>query len=455
MHLLAPPLRQNRKAASEFLPHPGKLTRWQLCIYTIRVRMFSFQATRLLKISRCASAIDKLLSMSLAAFLCLFPDSALPQTKPASPSFAALSKEAAEARHADRLEEAVALYKRALALRPRWNDGWWSLGTIEYDQDHYARAAQDFEKLIALDPANGTAHAMLGLCQFELRKDELALKNLLAAEQLGVIKDEQLRHVALYHLGVLQLRARKFGDAKETLDQLAKDRVRTKELITALGLAVLLVKPQDAPPEGTPGATVIQRAGEAEALLQTKDFEQAKKGYAELTSEFPDYPNLHFAFGRLLLETNETDQAVEEFQRELKRDPQNVNSMLEIASVRYQVDSQDGSKYAEEAVKLAPRIPFAHYLLGVLRLDTGNSAGAVPELEIAQKAFPKESRIYFSLGNAYARVGRKAEAAKVRAEFSRLHAQEAKQKRPSLYSERPPGPSVGQLQTLDKENPHP
>jgi tetratricopeptide (TPR) repeat protein len=418
--------------------------------------MFTFQAPRLLEISLSARAADKLrllVSLSFASLLCLFPDSGLPQTKPLSPSFATLSKQAAEARDADRFEEAVALYTRALALRPRWTEGWWSLGTLEYDQDHYAKAAQAFGRLIALDPANGTAHVMLGLCQFELGKDALALKNLLAAEKLGVIKDEQLRHVALYHLGVLQLRARKFGDAKETLDQLAKDRIRTRELITALGLAALLITPHDAPPEGTPGATVIERAGEAQALLAARDFEQAKKKYEELTSEFPDYPNLHFAFGRMLLETNETDQAIEEFQRELKRDPRNVNSMLEIASVRYHVDSQDGLQYAEEAVKLAPWIPFAHYLLGVLRLDTGNAVGAVPELEAAQKAFPKESRVYFSLGNAYARLGRKTEAAKARAEFARLHEEEAKQRSPSLYSERPPGLSEGELRTLDKEKP--
>jgi len=278
---------------------------------------------------------------------------------------------------------------------------------------------------------------------------------LLAAEQLGVIKGEQLRHVALYHLGVLQLRARKFGDAKETLNQLAKDRIRTKELTTALGLAALLVRPRDAPPEGTPGATVIERAGEAEALLAAKDFEHAKQRYSQLANEFPDYPNLHFAFGRLLLETHATDEAVEEFQRELKRDPKNVNSLLEIASVRYLVDSQDGLKFAEEAVRLAPGIPFAHYLLGLLRLDTGNAAGAVPELEIAQKAFPKESRVYFSLGNAYARVGRKADAANARAAFVRLNTQAAKQKGPSLYSERPTGLSEGQLRTLDKEKPRP
>src|SRR5205823_8178768 len=63
---------------------------------------------------------------------------------------------------------------------------------------------------------------------------------------------------------LLQLRARKYGDAKESLDQLAKDGVRTKELITALGLAALLVRPQEAPPEGTAGASAIERAGRSE-----------------------------------------------------------------------------------------------------------------------------------------------------------------------------------------------
>jgi predicted Zn-dependent protease len=92
-------------------------------------------------------------------------------------------------------------------------------------------------------------------------------------------------------------------------------------------------------------------------------------------------------------------------------------------------------------------------LLGVLRLDTGNAAGAIPELEIAQKAFPNQPRVYFSLGNAYARVGRKTEAAKARAVFSRLNGQEKKQRGSTVYSGRPPGVSEGQLQTLDTGNP--
>ncbi len=408
--------------------------------------MFSSHSPSLSKVFLSVSSghkLRRLLILSLSG-LCVFPDSASPQTKPPSPSFATLSKQAAEARDADRLEEAAALYTRALALQPRWVEGWWSLGTIEYDRDHYAKAAVDFEKVIALDAVNGTAHAMLGLCQFELGKDEPALKNLLAAERLGVTKDERLRNVALYHMGILQLRAKKFGDAKETLGHLAVDRIRTKELTTGLGLAALLLRPQESPPEGTPGASVVERAGEAEVLLDSNEFDRAKQKYLELTSEFPDYPNLHFAFGRLLLETHETDEAIEEFQRELQRDPKNVNSMLEIAAVRRMIDPQNALNYAVHAVQLAPQLPFAHYLLGLLRLDTGDAAAAIPELEIAQKVFPQEAEVYFSLGNAYARSGRKADAAKARAEFARLKAEAAKQPGSNIYGD--------PVRTLGKEN---
>ena len=392
--------------------------------------------------------------MGLASLVWTMTPAILPGAPQQRATFNQLAEKAKRASEENRLDEAAGLYTRALALRPRWAEGWWSLGTIEYDQNLYAQAASAFVRLVALQPGNGTAHAMLGLCQFELGRDALALKNLLKAEQFGVIKDDQLRKVALYHMGVLELRARKFGDAKETLDQLVRLRTNTRELVTALGLSVLLISPQDAPPEGTPGATVVTQAGEAEALLAARDFDRAKQAYIQLAEEFPSYPNLHFAFGRLLLETNETDAAVEQFQLELNRDPENVNSLLEIAAVRYQVDSQDGLKYAEKALKLAPRLPFAHYLVGVLRLDTGEAAGAIPELEIARKAFPSEPRIYFSLGNAYSRTGKKTEAAKARAEFARLNAQE-RQRAATLYSDRPPDLSGGQLQTLGTERPQP
>jgi len=385
------------------------------------------------------------LLLCVAAFalsLLVISDLVNAQNQPGG-SFAKLAESAKKASDGNHLEEATTLYQKALAIRPQWKDGWWSLGTIQYDLDHYADAARSFQRLIILDPRNGTAHAMLGLCQFELGKDDSSLKNLLAAERLGILKDVQLRTVALYHLGVLQLRAGRYGAAKESFGQLVKDRIRTKELLNGLGLAALLIKSQQAPAEGTLGAVVVERAGEAEALLIANDFDRAKQQYGQLVDEFPNYPNLHFAFGRLLLQTHDNDDAIRQFELELKRDSKHVNSMLEIAFAREQLEPQDGLKYAEEAAQLAPALPFAHYILGKLRLDTGNAAGAIPELEIARKSFPNEAGIYFALGKAYAQVGRKVDAVKARTEFARLNTLAAKEQGPTIYG--------GETKTLDKE----
>jgi tetratricopeptide (TPR) repeat protein len=392
------------------------------------------------------------LGQGLVVFLLLASSVTLGQQTPRDPGFRNLQSRAETAARENRLDEAARLYARALGLRPGWAEGWWSLGTLEYDRDHYLPAAYAFQQLLRLQPSNGTAHAMLGLCQFESGKDDLALKNLLAAERFGVLDREDLRRVALYHLGILQLRARRFGDAQQTLAVLAKKKIRTKELILALGQAALLVNPQRSPPENSEATNVIEQVGRAEALGATSEFEEGKQIYTALTARYPAYPNLHFAFGRFLLESHETDEAVAEFERELDRDPKNVNSMLEIASVRYQVDSLAGLKYAEQAVKLAPQMPFAHYLLGMLRLDTGDAAGAIPDLEFARQAFPDQPKIYFSLGAAYARVGRKTDAAKARAEFLRLD-KEASAPGANVYGERPPGISEGELGAQRGENP--
>jgi len=113
---------------------------------------------------------------------------------------------------------------------------------------------------------------------------------------------------------------------------------------------------------------------------------------------------------------------------------------------RYDQDLRFGSeslKVLSWMARLAPSLPFAHYILGKLRVDTGDAAAAIPELEIARKSFPDEAGIYFALGKAYAQVGRKADAAKARTQFARLNALAAKQQGPTIYG--------GETKTLDKE----
>ncbi len=360
-----------------------------------------------------------LLLLLVAACLVSLPR-ALPQSNAPSESFDTLAQRAAAARDSNQLDQAIVLYKKALAIRPEWAEGWWSLGTIEYDRNNYRSAATAFRQLIPLAPKDGTAYAMLGLCEFELGQDDTALKHLEQAKTLNISSNEQLRRVLLYHDGLLLLRVGRFQSAQTVLGALCLDSVPNNETIKLLGWAVFRIDPKTAPPQSSPGASIVQRAGHAECLAIQKKYDEARKEYSTLAAEYPEYPNIHYVFGKFLAEANDPAAAVAEFQKEIKNNPQDINSRLEIAATQYKVNSAAGIPYAEQAVQLDPRLPFAHYLLGLLYLDVDEYQKAIPHLEIAQKAFPKDAKICFALGSAYSRAGRKQEAAKARNAFQRL-----------------------------------
>src|SRR5271170_5067038 len=120
---------------------------------------------------RCSNPARFLSATSLLFLLLAVGQPLLAQAKSGTEGFDSLAQRAAAERDADRLDEAVALYRKALALRPKWAEGWWSLGTLEYDRNNYRSAASAFRQLLPLTPKNGTAFAMLGLCEFELGQD--------------------------------------------------------------------------------------------------------------------------------------------------------------------------------------------------------------------------------------------------------------------------------------------
>lgn len=336
--------------------------------------------------------------------------------------FNQLARKAAQERDAGHLDQAISLYKKGLRLRPRWTEGWWFLGTSLYDQNSYAMAAQAFQKLLLLDPRNGSAHLFLGLCLFELGKDNRSLVHIERGKQLGILNDPQLRRVMLYHEGILLLRKGRFEAAQESLDALSKEGVFSQEAAFASGMSALRIRPASLPAGDDSFRSIVKAAGEAQGLAATKRFDDARNLYKRLLADHPSFPNLHYAFGRLLLKLHETDPAVAEFQKEIESNPQHALARLQIAAVKYRLDSAAGIRYAQDAVKLQPNLPMGHYLLGLLYSDTGKFALAIPELELAAKSFPKEPKIYFALGTAYARTGRKQEATRARATFNRLNA---------------------------------
>lgn len=369
----------------------------------------------------------------------LYVSPTVAQSVPGSAAgFAAVSAKADAARDADRLDEAIPLYKKALALRPAWKEGWWSLGTILYDQNSYSASARAFHRLLSYDPRNGTAHLMLSLCEYQLGLDDSAMQDIEKAKQLGIRKDDQLPHVLQYHEGMLQLRKGQYESALETLRFLVKDGVHTEELDAALGMGVLLLRPKDAPPEGSPDHQIVLRAGRAEEYSLAQKLDEAKKSYAALAQDFPQFPNIHYAYGRFLISIDDPDDAVPQFEQEIKNNPNHTRARLQIAVTHYRVDSAAGIPYALEVVKLDPNYPFGHYILGLLYFDSGDAAKSIPELETAARMVPREPQFQFALGNAYARAGRREDAARARALFLRLKAKSPTPGEPTTYDEQRP-----------------
>jgi len=343
-----------------------------------------------------------------------------PAAAQSSAQFQSLSKRAMEALDADKLQEAVPLFRKALALNPRWAEGWWSLGTAYYDQESYAEAELAFQRVVAIDPKHGTAHALLGLCEFELGDDQAALRDIEAAKDLGVDVDPQLRDVVLYHEGVLLQRAGRFISAEMPFASLCLGSAGSGDVTREFGMTALRMRDRQFPAAGSEAATVAEQVGHAVCLAAEKDFDSARRQMTVVSDAYPHFPYVHYAYGRVLLDALDIPGAVAEFKREIDEGHDRVLPMLQIAAAEYKVDPAAGLPYAEQAVALAPQLPFAHYLLGLLLANTDAEEKAIPELETARRAFPQDTKVYWSLASAYARVGRAQDAARARAEVARL-----------------------------------
>jgi tetratricopeptide (TPR) repeat protein len=372
---------------------------------------------------------------------------------PVPQSFDRIAAQADQARDASDLDKAIVLYRQGLVLRPRWAEGWWSLGTILYDRDNYADAARAFQHVVSLHPEHGSANVMLGLSEFELGQDNLALVHIQKGRQLGILRNPELARVMLYHEGLLLLRKGRFEDGQEALEVLSRDGGEGSELMLALGMSALYIFPAKLPPDGSTAREAVMRVGKAEFLAATRKFDEARLEYTLVADEFPETANIHYAFGRFLLDIGEVDPAVAAFKRQIQASPDHVPARLQIAAAWYRVNSAGALKYAVEAVKLEPRRPFGHYLLGLLYLDTQNFVRTISELETAKLSYSRVPQLYFALGNAYARAGRKADAARARAIFARLNAENEKESKAMYYGEKPSGLSERRLESSTPEKP--
>jgi tetratricopeptide (TPR) repeat protein len=334
-------------------------------------------------------------------------------------TFEQLSKQAAEARDQNRLEEAARLYRQALRLKPGWSEGWWFLGTLMYDRDRYPECADAFSRLIALKPDMGPGEALLGLCEFNLKRYPRALGHLFHAAKSGFGPDPQLRQVAIYHTALALIVVQDYERALEQLTLLVRTTEANDKVRLAAGIAALR---QPWLPDQVPAADrdLVARLGEAKVAELERRTGDAGHLYEVVVAAYPKAPGLHYAYGSFLL-SGDANKALVVLKQELAITPNHVPALAAIAGEYLKRDDPAAARdYAAKAARAAPEDFAARTTYGRALLETGDVPGAIRELEAAVKLAPGSPHARFALADAYTRAGRKADAERERKEFARL-----------------------------------
>jgi tetratricopeptide (TPR) repeat protein len=76
---------------------------------------------------------------------------------------------AEKARDANRDDEAIGLFRRALSIQPESEEALWYLGTMLYEKDRYAESRDVLRQFVTIRAAAGTSWCGLGLVEFMAR----------------------------------------------------------------------------------------------------------------------------------------------------------------------------------------------------------------------------------------------------------------------------------------------
>lgn len=248
----------------------------------------------------------------------------------------------------DREEEAIACYRRALAVNPRHTEAHYNLATSLSQLGRTEEAVAEYEAALRLAPDFAAAHNNLGTALLKLgRRDEAAAQYREAARLDPALAD------APNNLGNLLLQEGRATEAVEAISAALRIRPDFAAAHYNLGNAFAqLGRMAEAEQEYVAALRLQPRYPDARVnlgnvLLQREDLAGARREYERVLETAPDLPVAHNNLGNVLLQQDHPAEAVAHFERALQGDP----------------SLADAHRGAGHALALLGRVPeaIAHY----------------------------------------------------------------------------------------------
>ncbi len=260
-----------------------------------------------------------------------------------------------------KLAEAEASYRRVLASFPDFHPARIHLGEVLLAGNRPEEAEAEFRQVLAKEPDNAAAQAALGEVFLSRRQYAEAVRYLEGA--LAAAPDADRLH---HPLG---LAWRGLGDVDKAREHLEK----------------------------------AGRVGVRPADSLVNEMESLRQG-----------PTVHLLRGRMAFRFGRYADAAAEFRKTVAAHPESVPARINLAAALGETgdraDRNAAKEQLREALALAPDNPTAHFNLGTLYMQDGESAGAVVHFREAVRIEPADPVSRRLLAQELAKDGRPEEA---------------------------------------------
>ena len=340
-----------------------------------------------------------------------------PSSAPAGQRQTALALE-----QAGKIEEAQSAWKAILAVQPGSAEAYAHLGLLQAHQERYKEAIANYRKALALNPQFPNLKLNLGLSLFkagELKETlqifEPMLKNMPANSP------QWLRVVTL--IGLAHYGLGKYASAVPYMKQATAGDPQNLQFKLMLAHSCLWSKQFQCVLEAYREILTVD-ANSAEAHMLAGEAYDGQRNESKALEEFkaaidadPKLPNVHFGYGYMLWRLLKLNDAEQEFAAELANDPEHPLSLTYMGDTKIRLGRvNEAGPYLEHAIRLDPAITLAHMDIGTVYDSQGRKEDALRELKAAAALAPGDQKIHWRLAQFYQSMGLKAEA---KAEFAR------------------------------------
>ncbi len=334
---------------------------------------------------------------------------------------------------AGKLNDAEERFAAIVKQVPTFAEAHFNLGLVHEEQGKLEEAIADFQKALALKPRLRGANLFSGIAEFRTNHLDRAA---------AAVKKETVFYPSDAHawmwVGIIRLAQEQPVEAAEALDKAAKLAPDDLDVLYHRGRAHLLVSKDSYGKmfKADPRSWRVHQML-AQANSEADRHVDAIAEYQEAVKLVPLQPGLHEELASEYCNLGKIEEAEAAFRRELEIDPYNVLARYKLGELLVEKgDAAKGKELIEASLREKPMLLHSDYNLGRAEKALGNDSSAAQHLERATTAPGSDPEVvaqaWYQLGIVYRRLHRMEEAQKAMAMFQKMKDEQGESSRTAL-----------------------